>query len=166
MHLGGTTHFSSLQANVAAAYKDAAQHDKAIEAYTRALQLSPHFPEAFANLVHSLQSVCEWRNRDGLFRRLEADVRAALAAGELPAVQPFHAISYPFPPDLVLEARAPAFRLSESLLVCSGFYEPSFLSPLLDSRVLRQAAQLGLRYSLIRARLYRWPSCAACQSQE
>lgn len=91
-----------VQANVAAAYKDAARHDQAITAYMRALALKPDFPEAFANLVHSLQSVCEWRDRTALFQRLELEVRRALAKDELPAVQPFHAMSYPFPADLVL----------------------------------------------------------------
>ena len=91
---------------MAAAYKDAAQHDEAIAAYSRALHLRPHFPEAFANLVHSLQSVCDWRHRGDLFTRLERDVRAALAAGDVPAVQPFHAMTYPFPPDLVLAISA------------------------------------------------------------
>jgi protein O-GlcNAc transferase len=91
-----------VQANVAAAYKDFGRHDAAISAYLRALQLKPDFPEAFANLVHSLQSVCDWRQRMPLFTRLQADVRRALAADELPCVQPFHAMSYPFPADLVL----------------------------------------------------------------
>ncbi len=44
-------------ANLASAYKDAARHDAAIVSYRRALELRSDFPEAFANLVHSLQ-VC------------------------------------------------------------------------------------------------------------
>lgn len=94
-----------LQANLAAVYKDAARHDAAIAAYTQALTLNAQFPEAFANLVHSMQSVCDWRGRGELFARLERDVRAALNADELPPVQPFHAMSYPFSADLVLEVR-------------------------------------------------------------
>jgi len=42
-------------ANLASAYKDAARQDVAIASYRRALSLRPDFPEAFANLVHSLQ---------------------------------------------------------------------------------------------------------------
>ena len=42
-------------ANLASAYKDAARQDVAITSYRRALSLRPDFPEAFANLVHSLQ---------------------------------------------------------------------------------------------------------------
>lgn len=116
-----------MQANVAAAYKDAARHDQAIAAYMRALQLKPDFPEAFANLVHSLQSVCEWRDRTVLFQRLEADVRRALAKDELPAVQPFHAMSYPFPADLVLaisQRYARHYSLSAASLKLPPFPHP------------------------------------------
>ena len=42
-------------ANLASAFKDAARQDAAIASYRRALVLRPDFPEAFANLVHSLQ---------------------------------------------------------------------------------------------------------------
>ena len=51
--------------------------DVAVAAYRRALALRPDFPEAFANLVHSLQCVCEWHERPALFARLEAEVRSA-----------------------------------------------------------------------------------------
>lgn len=112
-------------ANLASAYKDAARHDAAITSYTQALRLKNDFPEAFANLVHSLQvralfcgipveytcaytlsvntqCVCDWRDRERLFLRLEVDVRRDLAAGRLPPVQPFHAMAYPFSADLAL----------------------------------------------------------------
>ena len=40
----------------------------------QALALRPDFPEAFANLVHSLQCICDWTNRPDLFARLENEV--------------------------------------------------------------------------------------------
>lgn len=46
------------------------------------------------------QCVCEWRDREALFVRLEGEVRRDLAAGRLPPVQPFHIMAYPFPADL------------------------------------------------------------------
>ena len=61
-------------ANLASAYKDAARHDAAIAAYTKALELREDFPDAFANLVHSLQCICSWRNRNQMFQRLESEV--------------------------------------------------------------------------------------------
>lgn len=42
-------------ANLASAYKDATRQDVAIASYRNALELRPDFPDAFANLVHSLQ---------------------------------------------------------------------------------------------------------------
>lgn len=48
------------------------------------------------------QCVCDWRDRERLFLRLELEVRRDLAAGRLPPVQPFHAMAYPFPADLAL----------------------------------------------------------------
>lgn len=84
----------------------AGRHDEAIVSYRQALSLRSDFPEAFANYVHSLQCVCEWRDRPALFVRLEAEVRRDLAAGRLPSVQPFHAMAYPFPADLALQISA------------------------------------------------------------
>ena len=59
----------------------------AMRHFQLALALRPDFPEAFANLVHSLQCVCEWGERAALFGRLEGHVRRDLAAGRLPSVQ-------------------------------------------------------------------------------
>ncbi|GAB4819185.1 hypothetical protein N2152v2_006231 [Parachlorella kessleri] len=90
-------------ANLASAYKDSGRQDEAIVSYRQALGVRPDFPEAFANYVHSLQCVCEWRDRPQLFARLEAEVRRDLAGGRLPSVQPFHAMAYPFPAHLALQ---------------------------------------------------------------
>lgn len=68
-----------------------------------------------------VQCVCDWRDRDAVFARVEADIRRQLAAGLPSAVQPFHAMAYPLPPRLVLDltvmharhAQAAADRLSE-----------------------------------------------------
>ncbi len=51
-------------------------------------------------LTFAPQCVCEWRDREALFVRLEGEVRRDLAAGRLPPVQPFHIMAYPFPADL------------------------------------------------------------------
>ena len=72
----------------------------------QALALRPDFPEAFANLVHSLQCICDWSDRPSLFLRLESEVRRDLAAGRLPPVQPFHAMAYPFSAELALAISA------------------------------------------------------------
>jgi protein O-GlcNAc transferase len=51
------------------AYKDCGRHDEAIVCYRAALRLRPDFPDAFANLMHSLQCVCDWADRPALFAR-------------------------------------------------------------------------------------------------
>lgn len=93
----------SAHANLACVYKDAGRHDDAIIAYHFALALNPGYNEAFANLVHSLQCVGDWSQRAELFSSLEGNVNKELDAGALPSVQPFHALSYPFSSNLVLE---------------------------------------------------------------
>lgn len=89
-------------ANLASAYKDAARHDMAIVSYRRALAQRPDFPEAFANMAHSLQCVCDWSDRSALFQQLEREVQRDIAAGKLPSVQPFHAMAYPVSSQLAL----------------------------------------------------------------
>lgn len=44
---------------------------QAIACYRKALSLRPEFPDAFANLVHSLVFVCDWSNRDADFAALK-----------------------------------------------------------------------------------------------
>jgi protein O-GlcNAc transferase len=91
-------------AMLGSAHKDAGRHDDALAAYTRALAMRPDYSEAFAALVHSRQCVCDWAGRREAFARLEREARRDLATpGRLPSVQPFHAMHYPFPRDLVLD---------------------------------------------------------------
>lgn len=89
-------------ANLGSAFKDSGRHEEAISSYQRALSLRSDFPEAFGNLVHSKQCICDWMERDVLFTRLQKEVERDLEAGKLPAVQPFHAMTYPFSAQLAL----------------------------------------------------------------
>jgi len=90
-------------ANLGAALKDGGRHDEAAAAYRAALALRPGWGDALAQLVHTLQCVCEWGpEREALDAALVAAVRADLAAGRTPPVQPFHAMSYAWPADLVV----------------------------------------------------------------
>jgi len=94
-------------AELGASLKDAGRHDEAAAAYRRALALlrARGLPggAALAHLVHSLACVADWRGDfPRLLAELERETRAALAAGAgvPPAVQPFHAMGYPFAPEL------------------------------------------------------------------
>lgn len=129
-------------ANLASAHKDSARHDAAIVSYKRALQLRPDFPEAFANLVHSLQCVCDWADRAGLFRRLEQEVARDLNAGNLPPVQPFHAMAYPFSAEL---AKAISVKYAEHCaLQASRLGAPKYPHPL--QRSLQAGERLRVAY--------------------
>jgi len=89
--------------NLASAYKDMGRHDEAIQSYRGALLLRPHYPDAFANMVHSFQSVCDWSSRRECFANLERYIYDNVESDQLPCVQPFHALSYPFSAELALQ---------------------------------------------------------------
>lgn len=82
--------------NLAGAYKDGGKIAEAIDNYRAALRLRPQFPDAFSNLVHSLVFICDWSNRSEDFRKLDEMTQQQLRTpGQLPSVQPFHALVYP-----------------------------------------------------------------------
>ncbi|GAB4835448.1 hypothetical protein Ancab_000355 [Ancistrocladus abbreviatus] len=90
-------------ANLASAYKDSGLVEAAIKSYKQALHLRPDFPEATCNLLHTLQCVCSWEDRDKMFVEVEGIIRRQIKMSVLPSVQPFHAIAYPLDPLLALE---------------------------------------------------------------
>lgn len=90
-------------ANLASAYKDSGLVEAAVKSYKQALQLRPDFPEATCNLLHTLQCVCSWEDRDKMFEEVEGIIRRQVKMSVLPSVQPFHAIAYPLDPMLALE---------------------------------------------------------------
>lgn len=117
-------------ANLASTYKDSSRHDLAIVSYQRALAARPDFPEAFANLVHSMQCVCDWTNRSKLFERLEHDIRRDVSTGRMPPVQPFHAMAYPVTADLALSISKLYARhcaIGAARLGCPRFTHPPAL---------------------------------------
>ncbi|XP_010247969.1 PREDICTED: probable UDP-N-acetylglucosamine--peptide N-acetylglucosaminyltransferase SEC [Nelumbo nucifera] len=90
-------------ANLASAYKDSGHVEAAIKSYKQALLLRPDFPEATCNLLHTLQCVCDWEDREKKFIEVEGIIRRQIKMSVLPSVQPFHAIAYPIDPMLALE---------------------------------------------------------------
>ncbi|BBN13590.1 protein O-GlcNAc transferase [Marchantia polymorpha subsp. ruderalis] len=90
-------------ANLASAYKDSGHVEAAIKSYKQALVLRSDFPEATCNLLHTLQCVCDWEDRDNKFLEIEAVVKRQVKMCALPSVQPFHAIAYPIDPLLALD---------------------------------------------------------------
>ncbi|KAM1223165.1 hypothetical protein TB2_010465 [Malus domestica] len=90
-------------ANLASAYKDSGHVEAAIKSYKQALIIRPDFSEAICNLLHTLQCVCSWEDRDKMFSEVEGIIRRQINMSLLPSVQPFHAIAYPIDPILALE---------------------------------------------------------------
>ncbi|KDP23757.1 hypothetical protein JCGZ_23590 [Jatropha curcas] len=114
-------------ANLASAYKDSGHVEAAIKSYRQALLLRPDFPEATCNLLHTLQCVCSWEDRDKMFSEVEAIIRRQITMSVLPSVQPFHAIAYPIDPMLALDiSRKYAAHCS---MIASRFGLPAFNHP-------------------------------------
>ncbi|CAI0385297.1 unnamed protein product [Linum tenue] len=114
-------------ANLASAYKDSGHVEAAVKSYRQALLLRPEFPEATCNLLHTLQCVCSWEERDMMFNEVEGIIRRQINSSVLPSVQPFHAIAYPLDPMLALEiSRKYAAHCS---MVATRFALPPFNHP-------------------------------------
>ncbi|XP_039048945.1 probable UDP-N-acetylglucosamine--peptide N-acetylglucosaminyltransferase SEC isoform X2 [Hibiscus syriacus] len=114
-------------ANLASAYKDSGHVVAAVTSYKQALLLRPDFPEATCNLLHTLQSLCSWEDRDKMFTEVEAIIRRQINMSVLPSVQPFHAIAYPIDPMLALEISRKYAAYSS--LIASRFALPPFNLP-------------------------------------
>lgn len=114
-------------ANLASAYKDSGHVEAAIKSYKQALMLRSDFPEATCNLLHTLQCVCDWEDRENKFAEIERIIKQQIKMQVLPSVQPFHAIAYPVDPLLALDiSRQYAKHAS---LVASRFNLPPFTHP-------------------------------------
>ncbi|KAK9141040.1 hypothetical protein Scep_010721 [Stephania cephalantha] len=114
-------------ANLASAYKDSGHVEAAIKSYKQALLLRPDFPEATCNLLHTLQCVCNWDDRENKFAEVEVIIKRQIKMSVLPSVQPFHAIAYPIDPKLALEiSRKYAAHCS---LIASRYGLPAFSHP-------------------------------------
>ncbi|XP_010673371.2 probable UDP-N-acetylglucosamine--peptide N-acetylglucosaminyltransferase SEC [Beta vulgaris subsp. vulgaris] len=118
---------SEAHANLASAYKDSGHVEAAIKSYKHALMLRPDFPEATCNLLHTLQCVCDWEERESRLAEVEHILRRQIQMSTVPSVQPFHAFAYPLDPMLALEiSRKYAEHCS---LVASRYSLPPFSYP-------------------------------------
>ncbi|XP_057871248.1 probable UDP-N-acetylglucosamine--peptide N-acetylglucosaminyltransferase SEC isoform X1 [Cryptomeria japonica] len=114
-------------ANLASAYKDSGHVEAAMKSYKQALTLRPDFPEATCNLLHTLQCVCNWEDRDSKFMEVDGIIRRQIKLSVLPSVQPFHAIAYPIDPMLALEISRK--YAEHCTLIASRFGLPPFNHP-------------------------------------
>ncbi|KAE8654401.1 hypothetical protein F3Y22_tig00117048pilonHSYRG00188 [Hibiscus syriacus] len=63
------------ETNLAYAYKDSGDVEIIVKRYKQALFFRPNFPEATCNLLHILQCVRNWEERDKMFTEVEGIIR-------------------------------------------------------------------------------------------
>uniref|UniRef100_A0A673C9Q1 UDP-N-acetylglucosamine--peptide N-acetylglucosaminyltransferase 110 kDa subunit n=1 Tax=Sphaeramia orbicularis TaxID=375764 RepID=A0A673C9Q1_9TELE len=74
---------------------DSGNIPEAIASYRTALKLKPDFPDAYCNLAHCLQIVCDWTDYDERMKKLVSIVADQLDKNRLPSVHPHHSMLYP-----------------------------------------------------------------------
>lgn len=62
--------FADAHSNLASIHKDSGNIPDAINSYRTALKLKPDFPDAYCNLAHCLQIVCDWTDYDSRMKKL------------------------------------------------------------------------------------------------
>lgn len=75
--------------------QDSGNIPEAIQSYRTALKLKPDFPDAYCNLAHCLQIVCDWTDYDARMKKLVNIVAEQLEKNRLPSVHPHHSMLYP-----------------------------------------------------------------------
>ncbi|CAL8078413.1 unnamed protein product [Orchesella dallaii] len=79
--------------------KDNDQFSEAIQAFRTALYLQPQFPDAFCNLVHCLQIICDWSDYDSRMQKIVKIVADQLENYQFPSVFPHELMLYPLTHD-------------------------------------------------------------------
>ena len=75
--------------------QDSGNIPEAIQSYRTALKLKPDFPDAYCNLAHCLQIICDWNDYSSRMKKLLSIVDDQLAKNRLPSVHPHHTMLYP-----------------------------------------------------------------------
>lgn len=75
--------------------QDSGNTPEAIQSYRTALKLKPDFPDAYCNLAHCLQIVCDWTDYEARMKKLVSIVAEQLDKNRLPSVHPHHSMLYP-----------------------------------------------------------------------
>jgi protein O-GlcNAc transferase len=117
--------FADAHSNLASIHKDTGNITEAVQSYRTALKLKQDFPDAFCNLAHCLQIVCDWTEYDARLKKVVAIVTDQLGKGRLPSVHPHHSMLYP----LSHESRKSIAAKHAQL--CIDKVRLSFLLPLL-----------------------------------
>ena len=132
---------AEVYAQLAATYKDTGRIREAIPHFRKALQLRPGAPDALCNLVHTLIFIADWSDYEQNMRLIEQSLDEQLRAGQLPAVQPFHAFVYPISlrkvKQLAVSYAQRAEQVAQALvqLRAPGAPAPPYAHPARDARL-------------------------------
>lgn len=80
---------------MASIHKDSGNIPEAIQSYATSLKLKADFPDAFCNMAHCLQIICDWTDYDARMKKLVSIVEDQLQKKRLPSVHPHHSMLYP-----------------------------------------------------------------------
>lgn len=90
-------------------------YDAALPVLERGLALQPSNVIAFANCAEARRMLCDWHSYSTDLKRLESEVRDALAGGKASPITPFNALSLPWSPEFHLAiARSHARQVSDN----------------------------------------------------
>uniref|UniRef100_A0AC35TIE6 TPR_REGION domain-containing protein n=1 Tax=Rhabditophanes sp. KR3021 TaxID=114890 RepID=A0AC35TIE6_9BILA len=89
--------FADAHSNLASIHKDSGNLPDAISLYRKALLLKKpkSFPDAYCNLVHCLQIVCDWSDYEERMSQLVEIVEDQLSKKRLASTHPHHCMLYP-----------------------------------------------------------------------
>uniref|UniRef100_A0A0C3SH57 Uncharacterized protein n=2 Tax=Guillardia theta (strain CCMP2712) TaxID=905079 RepID=A0A0C3SH57_GUITC len=88
--------------NLANALTEVHMFKESIRHFRRVIEINPTFLQAQFNMIRNMETICDWGRRDERFLRAERILRKQLLQGEVSMVRPWHSLSYPFPPELLL----------------------------------------------------------------
>ena len=115
-------------------FKDSGNIPEAIQSYRTALKLKPDFPDAYCNLAHCLQIVCDWTDYDARMKRLIHIVGEQLERNRLPSVHPHHSMLYP----LSHEYRKAIAARHANLCIEKVSYKKNWMKGTVQCRTLRR----------------------------
>jgi protein O-GlcNAc transferase len=115
---------------------------EAIHSYSTALKLKSDFPDAFCNLAHCLQIICDWSDYDARMKKLVGIVEEQLSKKRLPSVHPHHSMLYPLSHEQRMAIASKHAQLCmEKVMV---LHKPPYVYP--DRLCLKNGQRLRIGY--------------------
>jgi len=137
-------------------FQDSGNIPEAIQSYRTALKLKPDFPDAYCNLAHCLQIVCDWTDYEARMKKLVSIVAEQLDKNRLPSVHPHHSMLYPLSHEF---RKAIAARHANLCLekVCIFFFHHKHKVCDFDVSILPKWVPVTTAWRVLRLRMEEWP---------